>query len=365
MTKNIEMNTLNSNGQYEVIYPKTYAQLTIVDDKISNSYDLNSDSNVDDVLKDISERFIMIQNNVGRVILTVQDSDGNLMKDVLITNLKDLEGNEIYTDSSGTAVGFAPAGKLSLKINNYIDIEDYNENIVIGSGETIIKKWIVTRRNFLKIISTDSYRISGNVNSIDVTSVGGGASGTAGPTGSLSFGTGGGGGYCVVQENVSFNTKTLYRATIGAGGARVSCNAHGSKIGIAGGQSSFLNVSANGGAPGGDYVGGIGNGNGGDVMGGTYSPSNGSVNGRNGSIYGYSSYTETVLYGGGGGATTGIGGAGYGGAGAEDTGSNSHGTDGTDGFGGGGGGCYGYTKDSAIRHSGKGGSGCVAIRIHF
>ena len=94
-------------------------------------------------------------------------------------------------------------------------------------------------------------------------------------------------------ENASFVPNTPYMVTVGAGGRGGYPTTT-----TTGGTSSFLGVSAQGGGKGGNTANdGKGNGNGG------YATSNWNysvVNATPGTIPGYSSFTETVIYGGGG-----------------------------------------------------------------
>ena len=128
-----------------------------------------------------------------------------------------------------------------------------------------------------------------------------------------------------------------------------------------GGDSSAFGIIATGGEKGTKGgAGGAGNGKGGS--GGKHGQA--AENGTNGSIYGYLTFTENVLYGGGGGGgndthfSQSSGGLGYGAKGEALGGYKD--VEAVDGFGGGGG---GGANDGTKWY--KGGSGCVAIRIHL
>lgn len=404
MAKNIEMNNLNESGSYEIVYPKTLAQISVVSDNVANSFSMNKGANVDDILDDISQRFIMIQNNVGRVVLTVTDTDGKPIKGVLITNLSDINGNAVYTDNNGKAVGFGTTGNVTPKITGYADLTDVSTTLTIGAGETTYATMSTSRVNFRKWTASTTTKFSPAVYRVDVTAVGGGGGGASKADSYCSSG-GGAGGRCIVQESVPFSTNTSLTVTVGGGGT-----ASNDGTIVYGGTSSFLNISAKGGASANysydiNWSGQMGatDGNGAGGNGWTnhssntnpstyYTTASGKAGnaGGNGTVYGYSSFTETVLYGGGGGSggawfngtytsyAGGAGGKGYGGAGGKAATTSYQETDigdgaqGVDGFGGGGGG-GGFCKVENIntwqgfRHGagGKGGSGCIAIRIHY
>lgn len=342
------------------------------------------DRTVDDAFNMISRKLSLIMQNVAELTLTVQDSAGHGIPGVLITNLFDDAGNPVYTNSGGAASGYIPEGNTTISITGYADIENYSETIAVVKGEAYTKTWTVTTRDFLKITSTQNVKFSGNVTRVDATVVGGGGGGAGGSaTQYANFaGAGGGGGYCVVQENVSFQPRTDYQAKVGAGGKGgngAGNNASTATAGTKGGQSSFLGISAEGGGGGnigeGGAQGGAGNGKGGNSP-STYN-TNG-LNGANGSVLGYSSFTETVRYGGGGASSAfgesreiygGTGGEGYGGDGGRySPGLPISSTAGVNGYGGGGAGGYAekYESGSGIVESGRdGGSGCIAIRMHL
>lgn len=60
MAKNIETNHLDNTGNYEVLYLKTLAKISMVENDVSNMYGLEN-GNVNDILSDISDRLYMIK----------------------------------------------------------------------------------------------------------------------------------------------------------------------------------------------------------------------------------------------------------------------------------------------------------------
>lgn len=351
-TKNITMKEYNG-VDYDTLYPKTVAEQVVgiyskdetLTDEVASSYGFTGlDAIPNNIFQSINSQLQAIKLGKAIVNLIVKTSTGNPLKGIIISGIKDTNNNPVKTNASGRVTGFADEGTVTLSVN-YGDIEPYSESFSVKRGQEITKNITLATRNFIKLTSSQQVSFSENVNRVDVTVVGGGG----GPGGTitprvLQLG-GGAGGYCIVKEKVSFSPFTNYNTVIGAGGDYEQ----------KGGNTSFLGITAEGGGFTNDEeIAAIGNGNG-----GTYNGPNGKVGG----VQGYSSFTETVIYGGGGGAIAGrrsstdnpmeyskLGkGGGYGG----DAGNN-----GTDGFGGGAGGHY-SNKNT------KGGSGCVAIRMHL
>ena len=275
---------------------------------------------VDEAFAGLAAQIKLIMSNTASITLTLKDSAGHALPGVLVQGILTESGQAVYSGTDGVAAGYIAEGSQTIKVTGYADIEDYTETIAVTKGTTITKALTLTTRNFLKITSSKSVKFSGNVNTVDVTVVGGGGGGSGGSkerNERACGGSGGGGGYCTVSENVSFAVSQIYPATVGAGGQKGSAYvASGSTIesasGKDGGATSFLGVTALGGKGGifggsnGDKrrTGGAGNGKGGDSgrIGGAYNDSVAyGLPGVAGTVPGYSSFTEMVIYGGGGG----------------------------------------------------------------
>lgn len=359
--------------------PPFYAKITMADNPTNQGTALNkqnllqdstevelfgnaSNRTVDEAFSGIAGKINLIMQDVASMTLTVQDSAGTGIPGVLINGMLDADGESVYTNAFGVAVGYVSEGLTILSISGYADIENFSEQIQAVKGETYTKTIVVTTLDFLKITSSRFVKFSENVEQIDV-SVGGPGGGGAGAksTNNDQFSCGGGGGHTEKQEHVSFNTNENYQAIIGAGG-NYGKNGGGSS----GGTSSFLGVTATSGTGGevgnGSSYRGIGNGDGGYINNGT------PIDGSPGTETIYSSFTDETPYGGGGGAAIydrrGDGGHQYSSGGSPGGGDgDSTGEDGADNLGGGGGaGIYGGI---AGIHGGRGGSGCVAIRMHL
>lgn len=347
------------------------------------------DRTVNDAFFGIASKLKLISADMASITLTVKSASGNALSGVQINGAYDENGAALITGSDGTATGYVSDGSVTLSVSGYADIVDYSETFTAAKGQSYTKTITLTTRNFLKITSSKSVKFSGDVTTVDVTVVGGGgAAGTSyasqeSPSVAATGGSGAG-GYCTVQDNIQITPNTAYPAVIGSGGTTTSSD------GNDGGKSSFLGVEAAGGKGGkaATYsaagAGQAGNGNGvyGRIV-DAYSRGDYSGNdGNPGTVDGYDSFTTTTRFGGsggGGGASNGYvttsggnpGGYGGKGGGVERT-NGVPGDAGQDGFGGGGGSggaffaSYGTDDPEQDKgNPGKGGSGCVTMRIHF
>ena len=356
---------------------------TASDDVIS-LYGLESDDTPNDIFLLLYKKLKMINEGLAEVTIIAKTQSGNPLKGILLPDLKDSDGKDVYTDSSGKATFFAKGGTTAkITCSNYGDIEDFTESFTVNSGEIIAKEITLKVRNFFRVTSTQNVRFTKNTSRVDV-SVGGGGGG-AGRIGKQSSGDpyrsagGGGGGYAKSQENVEFVTDTTYTATVGAGG-NVDEKAR---------TSSFMGVPAQGGEPGqgsfdssSNVEGGQGNGNGADGVSTTFSmsvevPGNAGKSGAN-TIF--NSFESSTPHGGGGGSGSlkrpgrydsidgGRGGSPGGGDGGDAAQNNErNGKNGTNGTGGGGGSAgIWYDEGSAsFGTPGVGGSGVVTMRMHL
>ena len=347
-----------------------------------------ADRTVNEALNHIGTRLYQIAERIAAITVTVKDSGGHAIPNVLVSGVVDEAGNEMYTDATGTLRGFIAEGSQTISISKYADIEDCSATFNVLSGESYTKNLVVTTRNFIHLTASASYRFSGNVSTVDVSVGGGGGGGASGGANSGDYsggGGGGGGGYCTVKTGIVPTPNAMYSAIVGAGGAGGDPSWYGggaptSGAGTSGGVSSFMGVSANGGSGGSGRSGGAGNGKGGNggsnqASGGTYAASG--TNGSSGSNRLYTSFTDSVVYGGGGGgggevsasgyASSIASGAGYGGNGGKASAASSSvgAENGTSVYGGGGGGGALYWPADAAYSGGDGGSGSVSFRMHL
>lgn len=333
-----------------------------------------SNRTVDEAFSGIMDRIDLIMQNVASMALTITDTAGNPIPGVYVNGVFDDDGNAIKTNASGQINGYVAEGDSTLSITSYADITPYSEVFTAVKGQSYTKTIQVTTRNFLQILSSARYRFSENVTQLDVNPVGGGEGGGKAYDNSSNIisGPGGNGGRSIIYENVDFQTNTLYQAIVGSGGVKSSTSTKNS-----GGDSSFVNVVAQGGSA------SVSNGSGGNSV--TVRKRNGNVsNGRNGSAgtdQMFASFTELTSSGGGGGS----GGACYGyadsGQGIGGSGGDPSGGRGGDGGyqeskdaepgkvpgGGGGGGGLFISTDNYLTFSepSNGANGCINIRMHL
>ncbi len=376
---------------------------TLLQDETETSLFGNANNRtVDDAFRGISGMLKLIMGDQAAMTLKVQASNGNGIRGVLINNLFDESGGPVYTDETGTATGYVAEGSVTLSISGYADIENYSETIEVTKGETYSKTWTVNALDFIKITSSQNVKFSGNVTTVDVDALGGGGGGSVGAgTGSnrtARSGSGGAGGDVSESLSIPVNPNENYPAVIGAGGVGGTYRSSGRFTdGGQGGSSSFLGVTATGGAgatsaalvsdtPSAPGIGPNGSGGSGGIgeAGFNSSPFVGRAGGQGVKMI-FSSFTGTELSGGGGAGgsvateTQGVGGSpggGSGGAGGDDSSGGglhdraSPGGNGVNGLGGGGGGggAKSYNDDgwrSSIANGGAGGSGGIAIRMHL
>lgn len=317
-----------------------------------------ADRTVDGAFRGIGAQLKLIQANAANITLTVQDSNGKGLSEVLVAGLIAEDGSAVYTDSNGVAAGLVAEGNTVISVSGYADLKDYSETLAVNKGTTITHTITLETVNYLKVKSSKSLKFSGNVATVDVSAIGGGAGGSS--ASKTSAGVGGGDGEGAKQTGIVPAANTLYPAIIGAGG-ETDAN---------GGQTSFMGVVALGGKI---KEGGAG-----------ATSSAAGAKGEDGSFYGYESFTsEEVLGGkGGGGAVWGIDASTdsrnkYGGLGGSPGGGsgynpsyNNGATPGTVNTGGGGAGGDSYlvnenTGTWSYGSGTKGGSGVIAMRIHF
>lgn len=324
-----------------------------------------ADRTVDEAFAGIAGQLKLIKSDMAAITLTVQDTNGKPIPDVLVQGILNENGQAVYTNASGVATGYIGEGQQVVKVSGYADVEDYAETLTVVKGTNISKTWKLTTNNFLSVKSSRPVKFTGNVSTIDYSVTSGGGGGGAGY--GYPGGGGGAGGGTITKTGIEISPNTVYPATVGAGGKG---GTYLDYDGHPGGQSSFMGDAPAGGNPGLSPVGGGSGGPGG--IGGSGSQGGGSggnggsnfVNGSNGSnatSTAFTSFTETKSLGGGG-------------AGGE--GKNYSGASATDGIvggaantGGGGSGGYGAGKDEDGDYNDSPGyygySGFIGIRMHL
>lgn len=344
-----------------------------------------ADRTIDDTFAGIAGLLKLIKDDMAIVNLTLTDSAGKPLPEVLVQGILSETGAAVYTNSSGLAAGYIGGGSQTIKISGYADIEDYSETINVVKGTTINKTVTLTTRNFFGVTSSNSLKFSGNVSTIDysVTSGGGGGGGGDGDSSRYTYGgAGGSGSGTITKMGIEVTPNKAYPAVIGAGGAGGLGHRynHASTDGSAGGKSSFMGTTINGGNGGkrqtsqdtsAESGGGIGGG-GGCVVNSSATAQPPKAGGDATSAA-FTSFTGTSNLGGGG-----AGGSAYlnnyaeggkigGGRGGHKQDSGAAGTANTGGGGGGGGngGTTGSDDDPNGYGGGTGGSGYIGIRMHL
>lgn len=402
------MEFLNHDGLKEY-HKKIQAQLSkisldpseLVSDSTKELFNLPSTATLDDILKAINNSIHYEQSGKVAIYITAKTTSGTPIPDAMITGVETLSGQPVFTDASGTAIGYATlsSGSTTLSIKNHVDLNDVSVKSSVNNS-VHSATLTTTTRNFLSITSSASYYCSGLLKRIDVSCGGGGGGSSGTPANNdVRGGNGGGGGYAAIKENVVFTTRHEYLAQVGSSGKAgtgyrktgyVNPTAGGS-----GGTTSFFDVVANGGSGGGSRTNtrASGNGQGGwtrSASGVTSSDiANTYPSGTNGSGSIYASLTTTKLWGGGGGAgasdytsqnytayiPNGTGGSPGGGTGANARWNNSSGTNvsistsPTEAKNGGGAGAHAGSYTGAgfynMPDGLKGAPGEIAIRMYF
>lgn len=364
-----------------------YAKETVLTDQTSKLYGLDKTAVPDTVFAHIYDRLMWISGDKALITLKVIDQNNKPVTGVLIPVIFDAAGNAVKTDADGVAKGLIKSGSVAISITAYADIEPFNLTKEFVKGQVYTETITITRRNYVAITTSSYIYFSDDVDTVDASVGGAGAGGgndtargVAGDGGDyVNAGTGSGDGYVTTKEGLKPAQGMKYQAIIGAGGSPDA----------AGGDTTFMGLTANGGIP---KVGGKG----GRVhYSNTYGLGNVEVGekGEDGKQSVYASFTDTKPYGGKGGGgcaagTTangftpgqnspkpdpgkpGIPGGGYGVATgfAVDESHNDE-VDGKANTGGGGGGAAIYYSGSdrqpLTKTAGRGGSGIVTLRIHL
>lgn len=361
-----------------------------------------ADRTVDDAFAGIAGQLKLIKSDMAAITLTVQDTNGKPISEVLVQGILSESGQAVYTNANGVASGYIGEGQQVVKVSGYADVSDHSETLTVVKGTTITKTWKLTTLDFLKITASKSIKFSGNVQSVDCSRLGGGGGGGGGlavANDESDTGAGGGAGDVVEDAGIAVTANTLYPIVVGAGGKAGKNRSYVSyggsdkppaDDGSDGGNTTAFGKTAEGGkgGKGGQYTGLItggasSNGKGADgVRYGEFASSKGK-NGEDGKKTVFASMTTTEKSGGGG--ASGGGGRNYNGGratggspgggkgGYSDNNNIYHGEAGVDGKGGGGGGggaaCWYSNSDdefgSGAGDGGRGGSGCVAVRMHL
>ena len=181
MSKNIEMNALGSDGNYEIIYPKTKQELVIdlLNDNVKTLMGLDSTATANDAFKKVFLSSVL--NGKSMIELTFLDSETNKpLPNMKVTSAQfcDSAGtsiSEIFTDDNGVLVSFVNSVNPTINISGYADIQEYSQVLdVTELGKQYYFTLYPTVLNYNLIKSSQSIKFTGNIDYIDFTIVGGG-----------------------------------------------------------------------------------------------------------------------------------------------------------------------------------------------
>ena len=288
MGKNIEMNILNSDGQYESLYPYTVPDQVqnLLNDDTKEYIGLTSSATPDDAFRKLFLNTVLQGKSALRI--TLQNQNGINMCGVTINSDQfcDANGNKIQsatTNDQGYVDVFTDGETTNVSINNYFEIPNTSNSWNTPLGKELTQTWIITTVNELEIISSKNLSFSKNVKTFDVCCIGGGGGGSGSWSydyGEVVAGGGGGGGYVqnmlgvIVESNENY-----YELIVGAGGSGGNgsdvnwgfqniMGGDGGTTSITTGENNFINAQGGKGAGGNTRenagVGGSGNGNGGN-----------------------------------------------------------------------------------------------------
>ena len=226
---------------------------------------LPENASVDEALRLIGASVYLSKIQKAQCIVTVKYASGNPVSGVLIDGLIDINGGVLHTNSDGIAIGYCDAGSHIVGVKDYADLTDATETINAVIGNSYSVELTVSIRNFLALTSSKSIRFSKNVNKLNYSIVAGGGGGGSGAQngvlasqswGIVYGGGGGGSGHAKTVRNAAFSIDQLYAAVVGSGGrggvptGSTEYNKVG-KAGSAGGKTSFMGNTVDGGNGGG------------------------------------------------------------------------------------------------------------------
>lgn len=122
MTRNIEINYLNSSG-YDLLYPKTIDSNTEVDAIIKEILSLPESDMLDDVLLNM-----VLPDNKYAVALTVKTPGGRPFNGASVSGITSYVGEVLTTDENGYVLGFCDTSTPTVTVTNpFLDV---NGNVV-------------------------------------------------------------------------------------------------------------------------------------------------------------------------------------------------------------------------------------------
>ena len=219
MTRNIEINYLNSSG-YDLLYPKAIDSNTEVDAIIKEILSLPESDMLDDVLLNM-----VLPDNKYAVALTVKTPGGRPFNGASVSGITSYVGEALTTDENGYVLGFCDTSTPTVTVTNpFLDVSGNVVQQLNLTGKVInTAEMKAVRSGVAQITYSSGSRIiqfSPDVEEFDCSAVGGGQNGRDGSdNGRYSQGgSGGNSGQVVNQANIP-NTSEKINVTVGAIGA--------------------------------------------------------------------------------------------------------------------------------------------------
>ena len=222
MTRNIEINYLNSSG-YDLLYPKAIDSNTEVDAIIKEILSLSESDMLDDVLLNM-----VLPDNKYAVALTVKTPGGRPFNGASVSGITSYVGEALTTDENGYVLGFCDTSTPTVTVTN--PFLDMNGNVVQQlnlSGKVInTVEMVGTRKaNSQTTFSSGTrvIRFSFDVDEFDCSAIGGGQNGEQGDANTTIIrnatgGRGGNAGEVINEANIT-NTTQEISVTVGGIGA--------------------------------------------------------------------------------------------------------------------------------------------------
>ena len=219
MTRNIEINYLNSSG-YDLLYPKAIDSNTEVDAIIKEILSLSESDMLDDVLLNM-----VLPDNKYAVALTVKTPGERPFNGASVSGITSYLGEALTTDENGYVLGFCDTATPTVTVTNpFLDVSGNVVQQLNLSGKVINTAEMKAVRSGVTQITYNSgsrtIQFSPDVDEFDCSAVGGGQNGLEGRSADRysQGGTGGSSGQVVNRANIP-NTSEKISVTVGATGA--------------------------------------------------------------------------------------------------------------------------------------------------
>lgn len=222
MTRNIEINYLNSSG-YDLLYPKAIDSNTEVDAIIKEILSLPESDMLDDVLLNM-----VLPDNKYAVALTVKTPGGRPFNGASVSGITSYVGEALTTDENGYVLGFCDTSTPTVTVTNpFLDVSGNVVQQLNLSGKVINSAEMKAVRNEVGQITFDAgnktIQFSQDVEEFDCSAIGGGDDGEKGSyTSTRATGGRGGNAGQIVNSANNINTSQKIEVVIGQKGENSS-----------------------------------------------------------------------------------------------------------------------------------------------